>query len=166
MQWFSVQFSLSTCPTLCDPIELQHVRFPCPSLSCRVCTNSCLLTQWCYPTISFSVALFSCPQSFAASGSFPMSQSALRIRWRKYWSFSFSITPSNEYLGLISCRTDWFDHFAVQGTLKSLPLHNLKAATLPHSAFFMVQLSYLYLTLEKYSFDYTDFCQQSDVSAS
>ena len=74
---------------------------------------------------------------------------ALRIRWRKYWNFSFSISPFNEYSGLISFRTDWFD-LAVQGTLKSLlQHHNWKASVLQHSAFFMVQLLYLYTTPRK-----------------
>ena len=75
-------------------------------------------------------------------------ESALFIRWPEYWSFS--ISPSNEYSGLISCRTDWFDLLAVQGTLKSLLQdHNSKASILPCSAFFMVQLSHPYLTMEK-----------------
>ena len=72
---------------------------------------------------------------------------ALRIRWPKYWSFSLSISPSNEYSGLISFRMDWLDLFAVQGTLKSLlQHHSSKASILQHSAFFVVQLSHLYLT--------------------
>ena len=66
---------------------------------------------------------------------------ALLIRWTKYWSFSFSISPSNEYSGLISFRIDWFDLLAVQGTFKSLQHHNSKASILQHSAFFIVQLS-------------------------
>ena len=75
---------------------------------------------------------------------------ALRIRWPKYWSFSFSISPSNEYSGLISFRIDWFDLFVVHGTLSSLPQHhNLKASIFQHSAFFMVQLSYPYVTTGK-----------------
>ena len=69
-------------------------------------------------------------------------ESALRIRWPKYWSFSFSISPSNEYTWLISFRIDWLDLLAVQGTLKSLQHHNLKASILWCSAYFMVQLSY------------------------
>ena len=73
-------------------------------------------------------------------------ESALCIKWPKYWSFSFSISPSNDYSGLISFRIDWFDLFAVQGILKSLlQHHSLKASILRHSAFFMVQLSHLYL---------------------
>ena len=75
-------------------------------------------------------------------------ESALCIRWPKYWSFSFSISSSNEYSGLISFRIDWFDIFAVQGTLKCL-LHSLKSSILQHLAFFMVQLSHLYMTTGK-----------------
>ena len=75
---------------------------------------------------------------------------ALHIRWPKYWSFSFSISPSNEYLGLISFRIDWFDLLVVQGTLKSLlQHHSSKASILRHSAFFMVQFSHLYMTTRK-----------------
>ena len=75
---------------------------------------------------------------------------ALCIRWPKYWSFSFSISPSNDYSGLVSFRTDWFDLLAVQGTLKSLLQHHiLKASILQHLAFFMVQLSHLYMSTGK-----------------
>ena len=78
------------------------------------------------------------------------SESALRIRWPKYWSFSFSNSPSNEYSGLISFRINWFNLFAVQRTLKSLlQHHSLKASVLWPSAFFMIQLSYLYITTGK-----------------
>ena len=84
----------------------------------------------------------------------------------KHWSFSFNISPSNEYSGLISFRRDWFDILAVQGTLKSLLQHQLKASILWHSAFFVVQLSHLYMTTGKnHSFDYMDLCQLSDFSA-
>ena len=77
------------------------------------------------------------------------SESALHISWPKCWSFSLSISPSNEYSGLIFFRTDWFDLLAVQGTLKSLiQHHSLKASILWHSAFFMVQLSHPYMTKE------------------
>ena len=78
------------------------------------------------------------------------SESVLPIRWPKYWSFSFSISPSNEYSGLISFRIDWFHLLAVQGTLKSLlQHHSAKASILQHSAFFMVQLSHPYMTTGK-----------------
>ena len=77
-------------------------------------------------------------------------ESVLHIRWPKYWSFSFSISPSSEYSGLISFRIDWFDLPAAQGTLKSLlQQHNSKASILRHSAFFIVQLSHLYMTTGK-----------------
>ena len=77
-------------------------------------------------------------------------ESTLRIRWPKYWSFSFSIIPSKEHPGLISCRMDWLDLLAVQGTLKSLlQHHSSKASILQHSAFFTVQLSYPYMTTGK-----------------
>ena len=94
-------------------------------------------------------------------------ESVLCIRWPKYWSFSFSISPSNEYSGLISCRMDWFDLLAVQGTLESLlQYHNLKASVLWCSAFFMVQLSRGSMTTRKTTgLIMQTFCQQSDVSA-
>ena len=77
-------------------------------------------------------------------------ESALYIRWPKYWSFSFNITPSNEHPGLISFRMDWLDLLAVQGTLKSLlQHHSSKASILLHSAFFIVQLSHPYMTTGK-----------------
>ena len=76
-------------------------------------------------------------------------ESVLHIRWPKDWSFSFSISPSNEYSGLISFRMDWLDLRAVQGTLKILQHHSLKASILQHSALFIVQLSYPYMTTGK-----------------
>ena len=94
-------------------------------------------------------------------------ESVLRIRWPNYWSFSFSISPSNEYSGLISFRIDWLDLLAVQGTLKSLLQHcSSKASIFQYSAFFIVQLSRAYMTIEKnHSLDQTDLCWQSNVSA-
>ena len=134
-----------------QPHGLQHARLPCLSLSSEVCSNSCPLSGWCHPTISSSVAPFSsCPQSFPALVSFPMNESALHIRWPKYWSFSFSISPSNKHSGSIFFRTDWFDLLAVQGTLKSLLQHHrLKASIFFCSAFFMVQPSHPYMTTGK-----------------
>ena len=77
-------------------------------------------------------------------------EAALRIRWSKYWSFSFNISPSNEHSGLISFRMDWLDLLTVQGTLKSLlQHHSSKASILQHSAFFIVQLSHPYMTTGK-----------------
>ena len=96
------------------PHGLQHDRLPCPSLSSEVCSNSCPLSQWCHQTISSSITHFSsCPQSFPKSGSFPMSW-LFASCGQGIWSFSFSISPSNEYSGLISFRIDWCDLLAVR----------------------------------------------------
>ena len=105
--------------------------------------NSCPLSWWCHPTIASSVVPFSsCPQSFPASGSFHRSP--------KYWSFSFNINPSNDHRGLIYFRMDWLDLLAVQGTLKSLLQHHSSKAPIPLcSGFFIVQLSFPYMTTGK-----------------
>ena len=123
---------------------------PCPSSTPRVYSNSCPSSQWCHPAISSSVIpFFSCPQSLPAIKVFS-NGSALCIKWPKYWSFSFIISPSNEYSGLIFFRMDWFDLLAVQGTLKSLlQHHSSKASILRQSAFFIVQFSHLTI-LEKH----------------
>ena len=128
---------------------LQHARLPCPSPTPGVCSNSCPSSQWCHPTISSSVIPFSsCLQSVPASRSFPMNQ-FFAFRWPKYWSFSFSISPSNEYSGLMFFRIDWFD-LAVPGTLKSLLQHySSKVPTLRRSAFFIVQISHPYMTVRQ-----------------
>ena len=90
------------------------------------------------------------PPSIFPSNRIFSSESVLHITWPKYWSFSFSISPSNEYSGLISFKIDWLDLLAVQGTLKSLfQHHSLKASIFQHSAFFIVQLSHLYMTTGK-----------------
>ena len=130
-----------------QPHGLQHARPPCPSTTPIVNSNPC---QWCHPTISSSIVpFFSCLLSFPASGSFPMSQ-FFALDGQKYWHFSFSISPSNEYSGLISSRMDWLDLLAVQGILKSLlQHHSSKASILRCSAFFMVQLSHPHMTSGK-----------------
>ena len=145
----SVQFSHSVMSDSLRPHELQHARPPCPSPTPRVYSNPCPLSWWCHPTISSSVVPFSsCPQSLPASGFSPMSQPF--TRWPKYWSLSFSISPTNEHPGLISFRMDWLDLLAVQGTLKSLlQHHSSKASIFRRSAFFTVQLSHLYMTTGK-----------------
>ena len=142
----SVQSFTQPCPTL-RPQGLQHARLPCPSPTPGSCSNLCPSSRWGYPTISSSIiSFFSCLQSFPASES---NETILRTRWPKYWSFSFSISPSKECSGLISFRVDWFDLLAVQGTLRSLlPHHSSKASVLRHSAFFMVQPIHAWL-LEK-----------------
>ena len=112
------------------PHELQHTRFPCPSPSPKICSNSCPFSWGSHPTISSFVTPFSCPQSFPASGSFPVSWLFMSGGQSIYWSFSLSISPSNEYSGLISFRIEWFDLLAVQGTLKSLLQHHNSKARL------------------------------------
>ena len=128
--------------------EPQHARPPCPSPTPGVHPNLCPLSRCCHPTISSSVVPFSsCLRSFPASGSSQMNQ--LFTSGGQYGSFSFSISPTNEYSGLISFRMDWFDLLAVQGTLKSLQHHSSKASILRCSAFFIVQLSHPYMTTGK-----------------
>ena len=132
--------------TLCDPMdcstpgfpvlhhlpELAQIELVMPSNHLILCCPLLLL-----PSILSSIRVYS-------------NESALRIRWPKYWSFSFSINPSNEYSGLISFRMDWLDLLAVQGTLKSLlQHHSSKASVLQHSAFFIVPPSHPYMTTGK-----------------
>ena len=128
---------------------LQHARLPCRSPTPGVYSNSCPSSQWCHTTISSSlVPSSSCLQISQHQGLFI--ESLLHIRWPKDWSFSFSISPFNEYSRLISFRMDWLDLLTVQGTLKSLlQHHSSKVSILQHSAFFMVQLSHLYMTTGK-----------------
>ena len=115
-----IQFSCSVISDSLQPHGLQLAKLQCPSPIPRACSNSCPSCQWCHPTIlSSAVLISSCLQSFPASGFFS-NESALRIRWPKYWSFSFSISPSSEYSWLISFRIDWLDLLAVQEILKSL----------------------------------------------
>ena len=131
------------------PHELQHTWLPCPSPTPRACSNSCPLSRWCHPTISSSHPLLLLPSIFPSIRVFS-NQSVLHIRWPKYWSFSFSIRPSNEYSELISFRMDWLDLLAVQGTFKSLLQHrSSKPSILQCSAFFTVQLSHPYMTIGK-----------------
>ena len=114
----------------------------------------------------FCRPLFLLPSIFPTIRGF-YNESVLRIRWPKYWSFSFSISLSNEYSRLISFRMDWFDLPAVQGTLKSLlQHHSSKASIFWHSAFFMVQLSHPYMSTGKtIALTSLDLCWQSNVSA-
>ena len=136
-------------------------RLPCPSLSPRGCSNSCPLSRWCHPTISSSVV----PFSSCLQGLFQWVSTSHQLG--KYLSFSFSISPSNEYSGLIFFKINWFDLLAVQGTLKSLlQHHSSKASTLQCSAFFIVQLSHQYMTTGKtIALTRWTFVQQSNVSA-
>ena len=129
------------------PHGLQYARLHCPLLFPRVCLNSCQLVG------DASSHLILCHPLLLLPSIFPSYQgeSALCIRWPMYWSFSFGISPSNEYSGLISLRIDWLDLLAVQGTFKSpVQHHRSKTSILQRSPFFMVQLShYLYMTTGK-----------------
>ena len=112
-------------------LKLMSIELVMPSNHLILCCSLLLL-----PSILPSIRVFS-------------SELTLHIRWPKYWNFSFSVSPSSEYSGLISFRTDWFDFLVVQGTLKSLLQHHCLKASAPslqHLAFFMVQLSHLYMT--------------------
>ena len=152
-QFSSVQFSHSVVSDSLRPHELQHARPPCPSptitnsqsspklMSIESVMSSSHLILCCrlllLPLIPPNIRVFS-------------NESTLRIRWPKDWSYSFSISPSNEHPGLISFRMDWLDLLAAQGTLKSLlQHHSSKASILQHSAFFTVQLSHPYMTTGK-----------------
>ena len=126
-----------------QPYGLQHARLPCQSPTPGAYSDSCpsnhliLCCPLVLPAIFPSIRVFS-------------NESALRIRWPKYWSFSFNISPFSEYSRLISFWIDWLDLLAVQGTLKSLlQHHSSKASILQRSAFFMVQLSHSYTSTRK-----------------
>ena len=130
------------------PHGLQHARLPCPSLPELTQLMSIELMM---PSNHFILChpLLLLPSIFPSIRVFAK-ESVFHIRWPKYWSFSFSISPSNEYSGLISFRIDWFDLLEVQGTLKSfLQHHSSKASILRCSAFFIVLLSYPYMTTGK-----------------
>ena len=134
-------FSCSVESDFLQSHEPQHTSLPCPSPSPMVCSNSCPLSQWCHPTISSSVVPFSPAFNLSQHHGLFKWVSSLH-RWSKYWSFSFSITPFNEYSGLISYKIDWFELLAVQGTLKGIfQHHSIKASVLWWSVFFMVQLT-------------------------
>ena len=148
---FFLLFSCQVASDSFQPHGLKHTRLPCPSPSPRVCPSSCPLNWWYHPTISFSChALLLLPSVFPSSKVFS-NELALYISWPKYWSCSFSLSISgNEYLGLIFFNIDWFDCLAIQGTLKSfLQHHSLKVSILWCSAFFIVRLSQLYVTIGK-----------------
>ena len=151
--WLSATLWTAACQTSLSftiswsLLKLMSIRSVMPS-------NHLVLCHPLLPLIFPSIRFFS-------------NESALRIRWPQYWSFSFSISPSNDYSGLISFRVDWFDLLAVPGTHKSLlQHHSSKASVLQHSAFFLVQFSpSVHDYWENHSFDYTDLGWQSNVSA-
>ena len=119
----SDQFSHSVMSDSLPPHGLQHTRPPCPSPTPGVYSNSCPLSQWCHPTISSCCPLL--PPSIFPSIRVFSNEPVLHIRWPKYWSFSFSISPSSEYSGLISFRMDWLDLLAVQETKSLLQYQKL-----------------------------------------
>ena len=123
-QFSSVQFSRSVVSDSLPAHESQHARPPCPSPTPGVHSDSCPSSQWCHPAISsFVVPFSSCPPIPLSIRVFS-NESTLRMRWPKYWTFSFSIIPSKKVPGLISFRMDWLNLLAVQGTLKSLLQHH------------------------------------------
>ena len=149
---YSVQFSsvAQSCPTLCDPMNcslpglpVHHQLLELMSIKLVIPSNHLI---FCHPLLL--------PPSIFPSIKVFSSESVRCIRWTKDWSFSFNISPSNEYSGLISFRIDWFDLLAVQGTLKSLlQHHSSKASILWHSAFFIVRLTSIHDYWKKHSFD-------------
>ena len=151
--WLSSSFSVSSvpqsCPTLCDPVD------PARQASLSITNSRSLLRLMSVESVMPTNHLILCHPLLLLPSIFPSirvfsNESVLCIRWPKYWSFSFSISPSNEYSGLISFRMGWLDVLAVQGTLKSLlQHHSSKTSILWHSAFLIVQLSYPYVTTGK-----------------
>ena len=147
----SVQSSSGSqsCPTLCDPMDLSTPGLPVYHQILE------LLKLMSIESVMPSNHLILCHPLLLLPSNFPSTvicsdESVLHIRWPKYWSFSFNISPSNEYSGPISFRMDWLDLLAVQATLKTLlQLHSSKALILQLSAFFIVQLSHPYMTTGK-----------------
>ena len=162
---FSVQFSHSVMSNSATPWTAAR------QASLSITNSQSLLRLTSIESVMPSNHLILCHPLLLLPSLFPSfrvfsNQSALRIRWPKYWSFSFSISPSSEHPGLISFRMDWLDLLAVQGTLKSLlQHHSLKASVLRRSAFFTVQLSHPHDHWKNHSLDKTDLCWQSNVSA-
>ena len=162
-----------SCLTLCD---LMHWAYStvliCPPQAHLSSTISqSVLKFMSTETVMLSNHFILCHSLFFLSQTFPSirifsNESGLPIRWPKYWRFSFSNSPSNEYSGLISFRIDWFDPLTVQGTLKRLVQHhNLKVCSLALSLLYCQILKSKQDYWKNYSFDYTDFCQQSNLSA-
>jgi len=148
-QFSSIQFSRSVVSDSLQPHELQHARPPCPSPIPRVYRTRVHRAGDASSHLILCSPLLLLPPILPSIRIFSI-ESTLRMRWPKYWSFSFSINPSKDHPGLISFRMDWLDLLAVQGTLKSLLQHySSKASILQCSAFFTVQLSHPYMTTGK-----------------
>ena len=151
--------------SLCDPMDCRTPGFPVhhqlPELAQTHVHWVSDAIQPSHPVLPTSPlpSIFLCIRIFS-------NELALCIRWPKYWSFSFSISPSNEYSGLISLRIGWFDLLAVQEALRSLLQHySWRTSNLQCSAFFMIQISHPHDYWKNHSFEYTNLCWQSDVSA-
>ena len=162
--YLSISSVAQSCPTLCDPMD-------CSTPGLPVHHSQTLLKFMSIESVMPSNHLILCRPLLLPPSIFPsirifLNESALHIRWPKYWSFSFSNSPSNEYSGLISFRMDWLD-LAAQGTLKSLlQHHSSKASILWCSAFFMGQLSYPYMTIgNTIALTRWTFFWQSNISA-
>ena len=141
-----------SCLTL-QPHELQHARPPCPSPAPGVHPNLSIESVMPSNHLILCRPLLLLPSIFPSSKVFS-NELVLHIKWPKYWSFSFNISPSNEHPGLISLRMDWLDLLEVQGTLKSLlQHHSSKASILRHSAFFIVQLTCIHDCWKNHSLD-------------
>ena len=138
-----------SCPTLCDPMDCSTPGLPVHHQS------QSFLKLMSMESVMPSSHLILCRPLLLLPSVFPSirvfsNESALHVRWPKYWSFSFNISPSNEHRGLISFRMDWLDLLAVQGTLKSLlQYHSSKVSLLWHSTLFIVQLSHPYMATGK-----------------
>ena len=146
--WFRVQFSsvAQLCPTVCNPTDFSRPGLP---VHCQLLELTQTHVHWVGDAIQPPHPLCRplLPPSIFPSIRVFSNESVLCIRWPKYWNFSLSISPSNEYSGLMSFRIDWFDLFAVQGPLKSLlQHHSSKASILRRSAFFIVHLPHPYMT--------------------
>ena len=137
------------CPTLCNPMDCSTPDFPVYHQLLELARLMSIKLVMPSKYLILSHPLFHLPAILPSIRVFPR-ESVIHIGWPKYWSFSFSISPSNEYSGLISLRVDWFDLLEVQGTLKSLlQHHSSKPSTLQCSVFFIVQLSHPYMTTGK-----------------
>ena len=166
MLYASFSSVTQSCPALCNPMDCSTRGFPVHHKLLELAQTH---VHW---VVMASNHLILCRPLPLLPSIFPSirvfsNESILHVKWPKYWSFSFSCSPSNEYSGFISFRIDWFDHLAVQGTLKFfLQHHTFKSINSLVLSLFMVQFSHPYMITGKNpSFDHTELCGQSDVSA-